>query len=63
MIIDNMKLKEEARLEILTASNDTALSAETQRQKKQKKIKKTNKQKENNNNSLSNEGPPRGTTM
>jgi len=46
MIIDNMKLKEEARLEILTASNDAALSAETQRQKKQKKIKKqTNKKK------------------
>jgi len=37
MINNNMELKEEARLEITTASNDTALSAETQRQKKQKK--------------------------
>jgi len=44
-----------------TASNLTALSAETQRQKKTKKNKKNKKNKnENYNNSISNEGPSRG---
>jgi len=47
-----------------TASNLTALSAETQRQKKTKKNKKNKKNKnENYNNSISNEGPSRGTRI